>query len=78
VLAHARALLTSDPRGTTGYIDADLRDPEKIIAGAGEFLNFSQPIALLLVAILHFIADDDDPAGLVAAYDTGLVRPRGP
>jgi S-adenosyl methyltransferase len=72
VLAHARALLTSDPRGTTGYIDADLRDPEKIIVGAGEFLDFSQPVALLLVAILHFIADDDDPAGLVAAYRDAL------
>jgi S-adenosyl methyltransferase len=69
VLAHARALLTSLPAGRTAYIEADLREPEKILADPAvrDTLDFSQPIALMLIAILHFIADEDDPAGIVAA-----------
>ena len=67
VLAHARALLTSDPRGATAYIQADLRQPEKIISHpkTRETLDFSQPIALMLVAILHFVVDEDRPAEIV-------------
>lgn len=72
VLAHARALLTSDERGATEYIEADIRDPEKIIARARDLLDFNRPVALLLVAVLHFIADADDPAELVAAYRDAL------
>jgi S-adenosyl methyltransferase len=66
VLTHARALLTSDARGATAYIDADLRDTGKILAEAGNVLDFSQPIALMLLHILHFIPDRDDPWGIVA------------
>jgi hypothetical protein len=66
VLAHARALLTSSPQGKTAYLDADLRDPAKILAQAAEVLDFSQPVAVLLVAVLHFIQDADDPYGIVA------------
>lgn len=58
VLAHARALLTSSPEGKTDYIDADLCDPEKILTGAAAILDFSQPVAVLLIAMLHVIADD--------------------
>jgi hypothetical protein len=65
VLAHAHALLVSKPQGSTAYIEADLRDPEKILAVAGETLDFSQPVAVMLIAILHLIEDSDDPAGLV-------------
>jgi SAM-dependent methyltransferase len=72
VLAHARALLTSNEAGATEYIDADIRDPGTILAAARDILDFTQPVALLLVAILHFIPDDDDPAGLVAAYRDAL------
>jgi hypothetical protein len=68
--AHANALLTGT--GTTRIVRADLRDPQAIIAGARDFLDFTQPIALLLVAILHFIPDEDDPAGIVAAYRDAL------
>jgi SAM-dependent methyltransferase len=64
--AHANALLTGT--GTTRIILADLRDPGVILAGARDFLDFTKPVALLLVAILHFIPDAEDPAGLVAAY----------
>jgi hypothetical protein len=66
VLTHARALLTSDARGATSYIDADLRDTGKILAEARNLLDFSQPIALMLLHILHFIPDSDDPYGVVA------------
>jgi hypothetical protein len=57
VLVHARALLTSSPEGKTGYLDADLRDPERILAHPllGETLDLSRPVALMLVAVLHFI-----------------------
>ncbi|MGO9141965.1 MAG: SAM-dependent methyltransferase, partial [Streptosporangiaceae bacterium] len=66
VLAHARALLTSTPEGATGYIDADLRDTPAILQGARQTLDFSQPVALMLLIILHMIPDADDPHGIVA------------
>src|ERR1700722_3041933 len=66
VLAHARALLTSSPEGTTAYLDADLRDPAKILAQAAKILDFSQPVGVLLVAVLHFIEDSDDPYRIVS------------
>jgi SAM-dependent methyltransferase len=66
VLAHAQALLTSSPEGATAYLDADLRDTAKIVQAAGGILDFSQPVAVMLVGILHCVPDADDPAGLVA------------
>jgi hypothetical protein len=66
VLAHARALLTSDPQGATGYLDADARATGTILAGAAELLDFSEPVAVMLIAILQLITDDDDPYRLVA------------
>ena len=66
VLAHARALLTSGPAGVTDYIDADLRDTDKILQAAARTLDFSQPIAIMLMAIVHLIGDEDDPYGIVA------------
>jgi hypothetical protein len=59
VLAHARALLISGPQGATGYVDADARDTDKILTKAARLLDFSQPVAVMLVAILHLISDDD-------------------
>jgi hypothetical protein len=66
VLAHARALLTSHPDGATAYLDADLRDPEKILAEAAHTLDLSRPVGLMLIAVLHCIPDADDPYGIVA------------
>jgi hypothetical protein len=68
VLAHARVLLTGSPQGRTAYIEADLRQPERILADVvvRETLDFSQPVALILVAILHFLTDEEDPAGIVS------------
>jgi len=67
VLVHARALLTSSTEGATAYIDADLHEPQKILdhSAVRDTLDYSQPIALMLVAILHFIPDDADPYGIV-------------
>jgi O-methyltransferase involved in polyketide biosynthesis len=65
VLAHARALLTSSPDGRTDYIQADLRDTGKILEVAERTLDFSKPVAILLLAVLHFIPDEDDPYGIV-------------
>ena len=66
VLAHARALLVSRDEGATAYIDADLRDTDRILAEAAELLDFSQPVAITLLAILHAIPDGDDPHAIVA------------
>jgi hypothetical protein len=66
VLAHARALMTSDRWGATAYIDADLRDTETILWQAAGMLDFSTPVAVLLLAVLHFIPDEDDPYGITA------------
>jgi hypothetical protein len=74
VLAHARALLTSNAEGATAYIHADLRDPDKILADrrVRETLDLSQPIALTLFGVLHFIPDEDDPYGIVARLTGAL------
>jgi hypothetical protein len=68
VLAHAQALLRSSAEGRTAYIQADLRDPAAILADpvVRETLDFSQPVALMLVAVLHFIPDEDNPAEILA------------
>ncbi len=68
VLTHARALLTSSTAGRTAYIQADLRDPEAILSDPAtrEVLDFGQPVALMLVAILHFAPDDFRPAEVIA------------
>jgi len=77
VLVHARALLTSSAEGKTAYVDADLRDPEKILDDPQlrETLDLTQPVALMLVATLHFLDEQDDPYAIVrrlaAALPTG-------
>jgi len=77
VLTQARALLTTGPRGRTAYIDADLRDIDAILGSAElqRTLDLSQPVGLLLIAVMHFIPDEDDPwtlaARLLAALPSG-------
>jgi hypothetical protein len=66
VLTHARALLTSTRQGACSYVDADLREPEIIVAQAAHTLDFTQPTAILLLAVLHFLPDSDGPADIVA------------
>jgi O-methyltransferase involved in polyketide biosynthesis len=65
VLVHARALLTSTPEGATDYIEADLRDPDKILQEAARTLDFTQPIALMLLGIVNFIIDDAEAHAIV-------------
>jgi hypothetical protein len=65
VLAHARALLTSHPKGATAYLDADLRNTWQILAEAQKTLDFSQPVAVMLVGVLHCIPDANNPVALV-------------
>ncbi|WP_406454544.1 SAM-dependent methyltransferase [Streptomyces sp. NBC_00876] len=59
VLVHAQALLTSGPEGRTDYIEADLRDPARILEAARRTLDLDRPVALVLAAVLHFIEDDE-------------------
>jgi hypothetical protein len=68
VLAHARALLTSSPEGRTAYIKADLREPSTILedSGLGSVLDFRQPVALILGAVLHFLTDETKPAAVIS------------
>jgi hypothetical protein len=72
VLLHAQALLKSTRQGACDYIQADLHDPDVILAGAARTLDFGQPVALMLLAILQFIPDEQDPAGLVSRLVAGL------
>jgi hypothetical protein len=65
VLTHARALLTSTAEGKCAYIDADIRDPDKILADAGGVIDFTRPVGVVLMAVLQFVPDADDPYGLV-------------
>ncbi|WP_405749329.1 SAM-dependent methyltransferase [Streptomyces sp. NBC_01411] len=65
VLRHAEALLRSTPEGATKYIQADVREPEKIIEGARDIINLDEPVALSLVALLHFVSDEYRPYDLV-------------
>ncbi|MGW0628819.1 SAM-dependent methyltransferase [Streptomyces sp. NPDC002758] len=65
VLAHAAALLRSTSEGVTEYLQADVRDPDAIIEGARRVLDFDRPIALSMIALLHFISDEDGAHELV-------------
>jgi hypothetical protein len=66
VLVHARALLTSTPEGATAYVDADVHDTDTILREAADTLDFTRPVCLLLIGILHVVEDADDPAGIVS------------
>jgi O-methyltransferase involved in polyketide biosynthesis len=65
VLIHARALLFSSGEGRTAYVDADLHDPDTIMDAAAETLDFTRPIALMLMGILGHVTDDDEARSIV-------------
>jgi hypothetical protein len=65
VLAHARTLLLGTPQGATDYLDADLREPDTILRGAARTLSFTQPVAVMLLGIVHHIGDDDEAYTIV-------------
>ncbi|MFG2310815.1 SAM-dependent methyltransferase [Streptomyces sp. NPDC048566] len=64
VLRHAEALLVSSPEGATDYVEGDVRRPDAILAHARAFLDFDRPVALSMIALMHFITDEEDPYGL--------------
>ena len=66
VLAHARALLTSAPEGARDYIDADLRDTDKVLGRAAETLDFGQPVAVMVLCTMQYVPDADDPRAIIA------------
>jgi hypothetical protein len=65
VLVHARALLTSTAAGATDYIDADIRDTDRILLDAARTLDFAEPVAIMLLGILNFVVDDEEAYGVV-------------
>ncbi|HEY7173319.1 MAG TPA: SAM-dependent methyltransferase [Micromonosporaceae bacterium] len=65
VLIHARALLTSTPQGATDYVQLDLRDPGAVLDAATRTLDFTRPVALMLLGVLHLIQDNEDPWAVV-------------
>ena len=67
VLAHARAMMTSAPGGAIGYVDADVRDPGAIVAGARATLDLSQPVAVMLLFTLAYVEDTAEAAAVVPA-----------
>ena len=72
VLLHAQALLKSTPEGACDYLQADLRDPDTILARAARTIDFGRPVALMLLAVLQFILDEQDPYGLVSRLVAAL------
>ncbi|MEU1278154.1 SAM-dependent methyltransferase [Streptomyces sp. NPDC005805] len=72
VLTHAEALLRSTPEGVTDYVQADVREPGRILEQARKTLDFGAPVSLSLVALTHFLGDDDRPYDLVAELVSAL------
>ena len=72
VLVHARALLVGSPEGATDYLDADLHEPEQILAAAAKTLNLDQPVALILSGILGHVPDLDEARDIVSRLMAGL------
>ncbi|MFG1925210.1 SAM-dependent methyltransferase [Cryptosporangium sp. NPDC048952] len=73
VLVHARALLTSSPEGATDYVDADARDPKTILRAAAATLDFSRPVAVMMIGILGHISDEEGPADVVRTIVDALA-----
>jgi hypothetical protein len=73
VLVHARALLTSTPEGSTAYLDADLHEPVTIVNEAKQTLDFTQPVAVTLIAILHMFPDDQEVRSILGELTTPLA-----
>jgi hypothetical protein len=65
VLAHAHELLQSTDEGATAYVAGDIREPERVLAEAADTLDLGQPTAVMLLGILHYVAEDEDPYGIV-------------
>jgi O-methyltransferase involved in polyketide biosynthesis len=73
VLLHAGALLTCSPPGQCAYIEADVRDPDRVLAEAAATLDLTEPVAVMMLGLLHFIPDADAPYALTRYYLDALV-----
>jgi S-adenosyl methyltransferase len=73
VIVHARSLLSSTAEGSVDYLQADLRDTRTILSQAARTLDLSRPVAVLLLQVLHFIPDSDDPYAIVRRLMEPLV-----
>jgi O-methyltransferase involved in polyketide biosynthesis len=73
VLSHAKALLKSTPEGACAYLDADLRDPDAIVAAAADTLDFTKPVAVMLIAVMHFVGDDAQASAIVRRLTAACV-----
>jgi O-methyltransferase involved in polyketide biosynthesis len=73
VLSHAKALLKSTPEGACAYIDADLRDPDAILAAAADTLDFTEPVAVMLIAVMHFVGDDAQASAIMRRLTAACV-----
>jgi hypothetical protein len=72
VLAHARALLAGAPEGATAYVEADLRDPDRVVAAAGRALDLERPVALILSGVLGHVADTGEARAIVRSLLAAL------
>jgi trans-aconitate methyltransferase len=73
VLSHAKALLKSAPEGACAYLDADLRDPDPILADAARTLDFGKPVGVMLISVMQFIADDDQASAIIGRLMAGCA-----
>src|SRR5215471_1896819 len=74
VLTHGRALMTARPGAQPcTYLHGDIRDPAAILEQTSTLLDYSRPVAVLLLAVLHFLADTDDPAGIIKQIAAALA-----
>jgi S-adenosyl methyltransferase len=73
VISHARSLLRSTPEGTAGYLYADAREPETILAEVADVLDFSKPVAILMIAVLHFLPDEWNPGAILGTLLEALA-----
>ena len=73
VLSHAKALLKSTPEGACAYLDADLRDPDAILDAAARTLDFTKPVAVMLIAVMHFVGDDTQASAIMRRLTVACV-----
>lgn len=73
VLSHAAALLKSSREGAIAYIDGDVRDPGTILTAAARTLDFTRPTAVMLVGVLQFVDDEEDPYAIAAELKRAIA-----
>jgi O-methyltransferase involved in polyketide biosynthesis len=71
---HARVMLQSSPEGRTDFYQADARDPELILERAAATLDLREPVAVIMLGLLHFLHDDQEVAGITAAFSAAIAR----